>query len=170
MFMDTKNMIGQRIKQRREEIGMTQAELGASLWLNKSTIQRYETGKITKIKVPVIHAIANQLNVDPNWLMGESEKMGEFIPRFDKFEKWEDEIHRKRIANNDTSFELDYSEFSMLDDFCEIRYDNIEEIEIMKKIIRGLDDLTIEGKSKAYERICELQDHPKYSRYIFDHE
>ena len=49
--MDTKNMIGQRIKQRREEIGMTQAELGASLWLNKSTIQRYETGKITKIKV-----------------------------------------------------------------------------------------------------------------------
>ncbi len=79
------------------------------LWLNKSTIQRYETGKITKIKVPVIHAIAKQLNVDPNWLMGESEKMGEYVPRFDKFEKWEDEIQRKRIAENDTSFELDYS-------------------------------------------------------------
>ena len=67
---------------------MTQAELGAALWLNKSTIQRYETGKITKIKVPVIHAIAKQLNVDPNWLMGEIEKLGEYVPRFDKFEKW----------------------------------------------------------------------------------
>ncbi len=160
--MDTKNMIGQRIKQRREEISMTQAELGAALWLNKSTIQRYETGKITKIKVPVIHAIAKQLNVDPNWLMGESEKMGEYVPRFDKFEKWEDEIQRKRIAENDTSFELDYSRSSI--------YENIEEIEIMKNIIRGLDDLTIEGKSKVYERIRELQDHPKYSRNVSDYE
>lgn len=168
--MDTKNMIGQRIKQRREEIGMTQAELGAALWLNKSTIQRYETGKITKIKVPVIHAIAKQLNVDPNWLMGESEKIGEYVPRFDKFEKWEDEIQRKKIADNDSSFELDYSHSSMLNDFCEIRYDNIEEIEIMKNIIRGLDDLTVEGKNKVYERIRELQDHPKYSRNVFDYE
>ena len=68
--MDNKNIeIGKRIKQRREELGMTQEELGKELGLNKSTIQRYETGKIAKIKLPVIHAIAKQLRVNPEWLV-----------------------------------------------------------------------------------------------------
>jgi transcriptional regulator with XRE-family HTH domain len=60
--------IGRRIKQRREELGMTQDELGKILSLNKSTIQRYETGKITKIKLPVLQSIANALDVSPDWL------------------------------------------------------------------------------------------------------
>lgn len=166
--MDTKNMIGQRIKQRREELNMTQAELGAALWLNKSTIQRYETGKISKIKIPVIHAIAKHLNVDPNWLMGESNNMGEFVPRYEQFQKWEDEVQRKRSADNDTSFEVGFSQINMLNDFCEIRYDSVEEIAIMKDIINGLDELTVEGKNKVYERVRELQEHPKYSKVDFE--
>ena len=36
--------IGRRIKERREELDLTQDQLGKRLWLNKSTIQRYETG------------------------------------------------------------------------------------------------------------------------------
>lgn len=70
--------IGRRIKMRREELNMTQEELGNRLWLNKSTIQRYEAGRISKIKLPVLHAMAKQLNVDPNWLALKTDKMGEF--------------------------------------------------------------------------------------------
>ncbi len=70
--------IGKRIKQRREELGMTQEELGDLLWLNKSTIQRYEAGKIAKIKLPVIHAMAKQLNVNPEWLILKTDQMGKF--------------------------------------------------------------------------------------------
>lgn len=70
--------IGKRIKQRREELGMTQEELGNLLWLNKSTIQRYEAGKIAKIKLPVIHAMAKQLNVNPEWLILKTDQMGNF--------------------------------------------------------------------------------------------
>ena len=61
--------IGKRIKLKREECGLTQEELGKAVDLNKSTIQRYETGKIEKIKLPVIQAIAQVLKVDPNWLI-----------------------------------------------------------------------------------------------------
>lgn len=60
--------IGRRIKSAREEKGMTQEELGKILGLNKSSIQRYETGKIQKIKLPILENIAFILNVNPSWL------------------------------------------------------------------------------------------------------
>lgn len=84
--MSEKNIeIGRRIKQRREELGLTQEDLGKALWLNKSTIQRYETGKISSIKLPVIHAMAKQLNVNPDWLILKTEDMGCFTPMFDEY-------------------------------------------------------------------------------------
>ena len=61
--------IGKRIKERREELGLTQEQIGARLKLNKSTIQRYETGKINTIKLPIIQAIAECLSVNPMWII-----------------------------------------------------------------------------------------------------
>lgn len=78
--MEKKFEIVNRIKQRREELNMTQEELGNALWLNKSTIHRYETGKVSNIKMPIIQAIAKQLDVDPNWLLinsNEAKKRGD---------------------------------------------------------------------------------------------
>lgn len=60
--------IGNRIKAAREEKGLTQEELGIRLGLNKSTIQRYEAGKILRIKLPVLESIAIELNVNPEYL------------------------------------------------------------------------------------------------------
>ena len=61
-------IIGIRIKQAREEKGLTQGELADALGLNKSTIQRYEAAIIEKIKLPIIDAIAQKLDVNPEWL------------------------------------------------------------------------------------------------------
>lgn len=83
--MEKKKEIGKRIKLRREQLGMSQEKLGSLLWLNKSTIQRYESGKITNIKIPILHAIAKQLNVDPNWLVLKTDEMGSFQKRFDLY-------------------------------------------------------------------------------------
>lgn len=62
--------IGQRIRARRKVCGMTQTALGDAVGLNKSTIQRYESGKIDTIKLPVLAAIAQTLNVSAAWLTG----------------------------------------------------------------------------------------------------
>lgn len=66
--MADNKVIGARIKKAREEKGLTQEELGKSLGMNKSTVQRYETAKIEKIKLPVIDAMAQALDVNPEWL------------------------------------------------------------------------------------------------------
>ena len=66
--------IGKRIKQRREELHLTQEDLGIPLVFNKSTIQRYEAGKIRKIKLPVLESMAKVLRVEPNWLALKTDK------------------------------------------------------------------------------------------------
>lgn len=71
--MDKKTEIGNRIEKSRKALGMTQEELASTLGLNKSTIQRYESGKIEKIKLPVIEAMANTLGVSPEYLAAKSD-------------------------------------------------------------------------------------------------
>ena len=66
--------MGLRIKQKRTEKNITQDDLAKNLGLNKSTIQRYETGKIKAVKLPVIEAMARMLHVNPAWLIGKSEE------------------------------------------------------------------------------------------------
>ena len=60
--------IGKRIKLCREQRGMTQGELGERLGLNKSTIQRYETAQIQKIKLPILESMAAELEVNAEYL------------------------------------------------------------------------------------------------------
>ena len=76
--MEDNKLIGIRIKQRREQLNLTQEDLGTHLSLNKSTINRYESGEVRKIKLPILHALAKYLNVDPNWLALKTDEMGSF--------------------------------------------------------------------------------------------
>lgn len=72
--MDNK-VIGLRIEQRRTQLGFTQEFVANEIGVAKSTIQRYEKGSISKIKLPVVDAIARVLNVNPAWLCGKSDVM-----------------------------------------------------------------------------------------------
>ena len=40
----------------------------------RSTVQRYEVGRIDKIKLPVIESIARALGVRPDWIIGKTNK------------------------------------------------------------------------------------------------
>lgn len=71
-------LIGSRIKSRRLQLDITQEELGNILSLNKSSIKRYESGEVKKIKIPVLQAIAKALDVDPSWLALKTDEMGHF--------------------------------------------------------------------------------------------
>ena len=63
-------VFAQRLKEVRNEKGVSAKELGEALGINKSTIHRYETGELKGIKQPVLQAIADYLNVNPDYLIG----------------------------------------------------------------------------------------------------
>ena len=62
--------VGKRIEDRRTELGLTLQDIAAEVGVAISTIQRYEQGKIGKVKLPVMEAIAAALNVSTDWLLG----------------------------------------------------------------------------------------------------
>jgi len=67
--------IGSRIKYARGLRDATLDDIAIKVGVTKSTIQRYEAGKITTIKLPVVESIAIALNVNPSWIVGKSDDM-----------------------------------------------------------------------------------------------
>lgn len=67
--------IGNRIKYARNLRDVTLDDIAKKVGVAKSTIQRYENGKINTIKIPVVESIALALNVNPSWIVGKSEEM-----------------------------------------------------------------------------------------------
>lgn len=59
--------IGKRIKQARENIGLTQKELGELIGVTSSAITNYEN-ETSHPKEPIMYALINALHVDANFL------------------------------------------------------------------------------------------------------
>lgn len=62
--------IGERIKQRRKELGLSVDELADKLGKNRATIYRYESNEIEKLPTTVLDPLADVLGVSPGFLMG----------------------------------------------------------------------------------------------------
>lgn len=62
--------IGDRIKNRRTEIGLTLKEVAEQIGVKEATVQRYESGNIKTLKQETIAKIAQVLKVSPSYLMG----------------------------------------------------------------------------------------------------
>lgn len=73
--MNSNLEIGKRIKSRREQLGLTLEDISRQVGVAKSTIQRYETGKIETPKQPVLLSVANVLQVSLDWLTGKTENL-----------------------------------------------------------------------------------------------
>lgn len=73
--------IGNRIKEKRIEKGLTLKELGDKIGVASSTILRYENGEINTIKLPIIESIAKVLEVDPAWIVLKSNNPETYIPK-----------------------------------------------------------------------------------------
>ena len=65
-FMD----IGDRIRQLREEKGMTLEELGNKVGVGKSTVRKWEIGMIENMRRDKIAKVAAALDVTPDYLIG----------------------------------------------------------------------------------------------------
>lgn len=62
--------IGERIKRRRNEIGLTLKEVADKIGVKDATVQRYESGNIKTLKQETVGKLAEVLRVTPSYLMG----------------------------------------------------------------------------------------------------
>lgn len=58
------NDIGKKIRERRLQLGMTQAELGQKLRIGRSTICKYEKGVLSNLQMETQKRIAEALKMD----------------------------------------------------------------------------------------------------------
>ena len=65
--------IGERIKQRREELGIGQTQLANLIGSSKQNLYKYENSIITNIPADKVEALAKALYTTPAYLMGWSE-------------------------------------------------------------------------------------------------
>lgn len=65
--------IGEKIKAARLEKGMTQAELGDLLGVQKSAIAKYENGRVVNIKRSTLKKISDILEIRPSELIFDAE-------------------------------------------------------------------------------------------------
>lgn len=73
IFLEYKE-IGSRIRERRQELGISVQEIAFRLHMSKATIHRYESGDIRNIKLPVIESLAKELKCNAVWLIGKSDR------------------------------------------------------------------------------------------------
>mgnify|MGYP000878506575 CR=1 FL=1 len=62
--------INEKIKSRRQELGLTLEEVGNYVGVSKATVQRYESGEIKNLKLMTIEKLSQILKVTPAYLMG----------------------------------------------------------------------------------------------------
>ncbi len=72
--MDNKE-IGEIIRNRRENLNISQRELAKKLGVSKSTISRWETGQIDNMKTWMINMLASALYLPVGILLGTQEEI-----------------------------------------------------------------------------------------------
>ena len=63
-------LINDRIKSRRQQLGLTLLQVAESLGVKEATAQRYESGDIKNIKHDTVLGLSRILHCDPAYLMG----------------------------------------------------------------------------------------------------
>lgn len=71
---ELRKLIGSRARQRRLELNLNQQYVAERMDVNKSTIQRYESGTIDNTKKLVLEGLASALHVSVEWLKGETDE------------------------------------------------------------------------------------------------
>lgn len=63
-------LVGNRLKEAREEKGISLEDAGKKVGVNKSTILRWENGQTEKFKIPTLEVLSDYYGVNSSWLIG----------------------------------------------------------------------------------------------------
>ena len=66
--------VGERIKNRRKQLGLSAEQIAAELGVSPATVYRYESNEIMNMRIDKLEPIAKALHTRPAYLMGWSEE------------------------------------------------------------------------------------------------
>lgn len=184
--------MGERIKQLRQQKGLTQEQLGKHIGVKKAAIAKYEKGNVKNMKRSTIEILSNLFNVSPSYLMCLDE------PKFDNFgnpvvsipllgevragynylaeENWQGIIDiKKELAETGNFFALKIKGDSMVETLWEgdivavKKQDYAENNEIVVAIING-DEATVKTYKEIPGGIILQPLNRKYDDLIFTEE
>ena len=112
--------IGQRIKARRKELGMSADKLAECLGKDRSTVFRYEKGDIENLPLDILEPIAQALNTTPSYLMG-----------------WDEQIESNPIEMAERHFEM-ITDADLNELYDEFRLLDAREKKIVKDLVHSL--------------------------------
>lgn len=92
---------GQRIKERRIEMGYTVDKLAEILGKNRATVYRYESGDIDDMPTKVLESVAKALRTTPARLMG-----------------WSDDVDYSWLKNRDDIHSIDTASFPVISEIA----------------------------------------------------
>lgn len=93
--MNYNKEIGNRIRQRRKELGMSVDELADKINKNRATIYRYENGEVDKLPIDVFEPLAKELDTTPAFLLGwNNTKDNEFLNKISSLNLSDDEKNK----------------------------------------------------------------------------
>ena len=125
-----KNMtIGQRIKQKRIEAGLSVEEMAKKLNKNRATIYRYESDEIENLPISILSPLATALNTTPAYLMGWSDEL---------------ETHKNNMIRFAEKHNRDFFEKQLLNSFDKLNDEG------KKEAIKRVDELTELSKYKNH--------------------
>ena len=111
--------IGNRIKARRKEIGMSAEKLADIINVSPATIYRYESNYIMNMGLDKLETIANALHVTPAYLMGWDQQAIETVAEV--------------INDKNESIDKSENEFkSFMEEFCELQLTKEEMQEVFE--------------------------------------
>lgn len=97
--------IGERIKERRKQLGLTADDVAEKLNKNRATIYRYESNYIEKMPTTILEPLAKVLQTTPAYLMG-----------------WEETTIKKNDTITDIILQINSDEklLKIVKDICEL--------------------------------------------------
>lgn len=145
--------IGERIKKRRKELGLSAEQIAEKLGVSPATIYRYESNDIMNMRIDKLEPIAKVLRTTPAYLMGWDEAK----------ENNTDNQQRQLLSNYN---KLDNTDQNKLVDYSEelVNSDKYKEEFILGVAARNgapPKKLTREQYEAAMKAIADLENKPK---------
>ncbi len=157
------SITGQRIKKRRKQLGMSADEVANLLGISRSTVFRYENGRIRKVPSEILEKLAEILKTTPAYLIGSHDYyIGNTTQDIDRLIwqnntiKFEDEILLKETGDNCYLTDIPYQSVGK-----SILTEDSVKIAAMTEIYLSLNE---EDKKRAYDFFTDISKQSKLEK------